>query len=304
MTRKKEVQNKKLSTVRIQHYVPQFYLKQFSQRKRNSYYLKCFDKSELKSFTVNTTKIACESYFFDPPGSNQPVERWLTRLERRFAKSYDRLIEHQELKKLSSSDRVAISNFLSVQWVRTREYREVIRDFITQLKNRLEEKNVIGQLRDDMEIWSQDDFIASLQIEGMKENVRKITPIIRRMKWILLENNTNMPYWTSDHPFTRYNPVEPLHPYMGNLGLLNRGIQILFPLTPKLSLTLCDPIAYGHYPNEMEAEYGNAVFGNELQVDWSTRHLFSATNDFSLAKRRIEKYPEAGSTDRQRIQLK
>ncbi len=291
------------STVRIQHYVPQFYLRQFAQKKRKSYQIKCFDKSDLKSFTANTNKIACESYFFDPPGTNQPIEQWLARLERRFAKSYDRLIEHQKLKRLSASDRVGISNFLSVQWVRTREYREHIRDFVTQLKSRLEEKNVTDQIRDDLEIWSQDDFIISLQIEGMRENVRKIAPIIRRMKWILLVNNTNMPFWTSDHPFTRYNPVDPPHSYMGNLGLLSRGIQILFPLTPKLSLTLCDPLAYGHNPNEMEAEFGNVVFGNELQVDWSTRYLFSVTDDFSLAKRRIEKYPEAGSTDRQRIQL-
>lgn len=289
------------STVRIQHYVPQFYLRRFAKKKRNSYQIKCFDKSELKSFTVNTNKIACESYFFDPPGSNQPVERWLTRLEKRFAKSYDRLIEHQELEKLSSSDRVAISNFLSVQWVRTREHREVLRDFVTQLKGRLEEKNVTDQIRNELEILSQDESLVSFHIEDMRMNVRKIAPIIRRMKWILLVNNTNMPFWTSDHPFTRYNPVDPPHSYMGNLGLLSRGIQILFPLTPKLSLTLCDPLAYGHYPNEMEAEFGNAVFGNELQVDWSNRYLFSATEDFSLAKRRVEKYPEA---DRQRIQLK
>jgi hypothetical protein len=257
----------------------------------------------LKSFTANTNKIACESYFFDPPGSNQPIEKWLARLERRFAKSYDRLIEHQELKRLSTSDRVAISNFLSVQWVRTREHREFLRDFITQLKNRLEEKNVTDQIRDELEIWSQDDFIVSLQIEDMKTNVNQMARIIRRMKWILLVNNTEMPFWTSDHPFTRYNPVDPPHSYMGNLGLLNIGIQLLFPLTPRLSLQLCDPVAYYHFPNRINVKSENAVFHNELQVDWSTRFLFSSNGDFSLAKGWIEKYPEAGSTDRQRIQL-
>jgi hypothetical protein len=283
----RETVERKSSTVRIQHYVPQFYLKQFSQRKRNSYYVKCFDKSKLKTFTVNTNKIACESYFFDPPGSNQPVERWLARIERRFAKSYDRLIELQELKRLSTSDRIAISNFLSVQWVRTREHREFLRDFTTQLKDRLEEKNVTDQMRDEIEKWSQDDFIVSLQVEDMRMNVMKIAPIIRRMKWILIVNNTEMPFWTSDHPFSRYNPVDPPQPYMGNLGLLSRGIQVLFPLTPRLSLTLCDPLAYPHFPKVIEAEFGNAVFGNELQVDWSNRYLFSETDDFSLAKRRI-----------------
>ena len=291
------------STVRIQHYVPQFYLRQFAQKKRKSYYIKCFDKSELKSFPANIRNIAGESYFFDPPGSNQPIEKWLARLERRFAKSYYRLIEHQKLKRLSASDRIAISYFVSVQWVRTREHREFLRDFSTQLKNRLEEKNVSDQLRDELEMMLRDDFIVSFQIEDMKTNVNQMARIIRRMKWILLVNNTELPFWTSDHPFTRYNPVDPPHSYMGNLGLLCRGIQIFFPLTPRLSLQLCDPVAYYHFPNLMEAEFGNAVFQNELQVDGSFRYLFSTTDDFSLAKRRIEEYPELGSTDRQRIQL-
>ena len=286
--------------VRIQHYIPQFYLKQFAQKKGRNYYIKCFDKSKLKSFQVNTQKIACESYFFDPPGTNQPIEKWLAEIETRFAKAYYSLIEHQELKRLSASDCEAISIFLSVQWVRTREQREFLRDFITQITKRLEEKTGTDQIRDKLETWSQKDFIVSLQIEDMRVNVRDVAPIIQIMKWTLLVNNTKMPFWTSDNPFTCYNPVAPPQS-MGNLGLLNIGIQVLFPLTPRLSLQVCDPVAYCHFPDIINVKLENAVFQNELQVDWSTRYLFSSNDDFSLAKRRIKRYPEAGRIDRQRV---
>jgi hypothetical protein len=168
----------------------------------------------------------------------------------------------------------------------------------------LDEKNVSDHLRDEIESWSRDDFIVSLQIEDMKMNVRKIAPIIRRMKWILLVNTTKMPFWTSDHPFTRYNPLDPPQSFMGNLGLLNKGIQIFFPLTPRLSLSLCDPVSYFRYPNMINVELENTIFQNELQVDWSTRFLFSRIDDFSLAKRRIEEYPELGRIDRQRTEVR
>ena len=55
------------------------------------------------------------------------------------------------------------------------------------------------------------------------------------LKWSILENNTTIPFWTSDHPIVRYNPID-FSPY-GNLGTLCRGIQIFFPLTPKLGIS-------------------------------------------------------------------
>ncbi len=287
--------------VRIQHYVPQFYLRQFAQKKGKNYYVKCFDKTELRSFVANINRVACEANFFDPPESNHTTERWLARLETRFAKSYHRLIGHQELKRLSASDRVAISNFVSVQWLRTLEHREFIRDLITQVKHHLEEKNVTGQLRHELEMMSQDGHVVSFQIEDMRTNVSQVVRIIQKMKWILAVNNTKLPFWTSDNPITRYNPVAPSHPFKGNLGLLNVGIQVHFPLTPRLSLLLCDPIAYCHFSDTVNVELENVVFHNELQVDWSTRFLFSSDDDFSLARARIEKHPEAGRIGRQRV---
>ena len=121
---------RKFPAFRIQHYVPQFCLKQFAEKKGKNYIITSFDKTKLRSFVVNINRIACESYFFDSSESNQQIEKLLTRLEKRFSKSYYRLIQYQELESLSASDRVAISNFLSVQWFPTREEREKIRDFI------------------------------------------------------------------------------------------------------------------------------------------------------------------------------
>jgi hypothetical protein len=58
--------------VKLQHYVPQFYLKNFASKNKKTYSINCFDKINEKQFTSNVTNIACESYFYDK-GNVQPL---------------------------------------------------------------------------------------------------------------------------------------------------------------------------------------------------------------------------------------
>lgn len=48
-----------------QHYVPIFYLKNFSIVKNGEYYIYCFEKASSKKFKVNIKEIACENYFYE-----------------------------------------------------------------------------------------------------------------------------------------------------------------------------------------------------------------------------------------------
>ena len=69
--------------VKIQHYVPRLYLRNFSAINKDECYIFCFDKVEEKVFRVNTENIAAESYFYDTDkGKNQIIEKALGRLER------------------------------------------------------------------------------------------------------------------------------------------------------------------------------------------------------------------------------
>ena len=120
------------------------------------------------------------------------------------------------------------------------------------------------------------------------------------MKWILLENQTNIPLWTSDHPINRFNPIDQ-SPF-GNLGLKSRGIQIFFPLSPALGLSFCDPIEYFSYPDKMTCIKDNIIFCNTLQVRSSARHVFSVDNDFYLAKKWLQENPECADLNRRRVQ--
>ena len=47
------------------HYVPKFYLKQFSTMKKKEYHIYTFDKYTMKHFKTNINNVACEDYFYD-----------------------------------------------------------------------------------------------------------------------------------------------------------------------------------------------------------------------------------------------
>lgn len=47
------------------HYVPKFYLKQFSTLKKKEHYIHTLDKYTMKYFKTNINNVACEDYFYD-----------------------------------------------------------------------------------------------------------------------------------------------------------------------------------------------------------------------------------------------
>ena len=137
----------------------------------------------------------------------------------------------------------------------------------------------------------------------MMESIHKFVDIIMEMKWILFINKTNLTLWTSDHPVTRYNSID-FGPY-GNLGLLCKGIEIYFPLSPDISLCVCDPVRYSIMPNEFYfTDDQNATFLNHLQVKFCNRHIFSIDGDFTLAKTMIHEHPMLKNPDRKRVDVK
>jgi len=286
---------------RIQHYVPRFYLKRFTVEEGKRSSLNCFDKLTSKVFSVDIRKIGCEKYFYDPSARpRQSVESALAKLDSRFRTSYDKLVKHGHLQCLASGDRVSLSFFVATQLVRTRETRETIRDVAKQLMQKL---CLTGRMREKFERYqagpNYEELVRSVHL-GVMKDAPILANIINSMKWILIEDKTEMPFWTSDHPVAIYNAVD-LSPY-GNLGLLCKGVEMHLPLSPQLNLCMCDPVMYNLLSEKYETtEIQNIVFQNWLQVKWATRHIFSSSQDFTLAQQILEEDPKLRCIDRKRV---
>lgn len=290
--------------IKIQHYVPRLYLDSFVIKpKKHSVY--CYDeKTKSKAFVTSTKNIACESYFYDTPGEQeQRIEKALSMIESSFDPIYRKMLTSKDLKSLTSIEKQTIAFFVMTQELRTREHRELMKDMWKQAKERLYEEKLTDEFKEQygIDTWGTEDGTKALQL-SMFKNIPDYAEILLQMKWILIINRTPTPFWTSDHPINRFNPID-MRPY-GNLGLRSKGIQIHFPLSPKIVLSFSDPSTYDFFGEILETkDIQNVIFENSLQVTHSTRWVFSNSNDFTLADKMLRENPQLRDTNRKRIRV-
>ena len=166
---------------KFQHYVPQFYLKSFSFSQKIPYPVYCFDKASETNFISRISKICGKSFFHDN-GENysNSVENTLSKLENKFSTSYNKIIRNSDLKSLDKSDKTYIATFFLIQWFRTRETRERLRDYNQQLLNYMCNKGELStRIKKQLDIT--DDYTKDIHINLFKE-IPDLIPYVLNMK--------------------------------------------------------------------------------------------------------------------------
>ena len=289
--------------IKIQHYVPRLYLNSFVIKpKKHSVY--CYDKLKSKVLVTSIKNIACENYFYDASDQQeQTIEKTFSSIESAFDPIYKKILTSGDLNSLTSMDKQTIAFFVTTQELRTREHRELLKDMGRQVKDRLSKEKLTDEFKEryGIDTWGTEAGAKALQL-SMFRNIPRYAEILLQMKWILINNRTPIPFWTSDHPINRFNPID-MRP-SGNLGLLSKGIQIHFPLSPEVVLSFSDPSTYNSFGETHETkDIQNVIFENSLQITHSTRHIFSKTNDFSLAERMLKQDPSLKDIRKKRIAI-
>jgi hypothetical protein len=124
-----------------QHYVPKFYLKNFTVRDSKNIY--CFDKVSEKSFLTNIQDIAHENMFYGLAEIKDAVEHGLANLEQRFfVPAYNELLRLKNYKRLSHTSKGWFCLFLAFQLMRTKDTRLRIKE--------LREKYVMEKAKEEM----------------------------------------------------------------------------------------------------------------------------------------------------------
>lgn len=297
-------------TVKMQHYVPQFYLEYFAvDPERDSPQVHCFSKPDRSQFQTGVGNIAGETYFYELPG-DQPFENALADIEGEFCEAYDQLLDNRSLDGLDENDRSAIAYSIAIQELRTREKREEFSETISKLREHLEGESMTEEMEeqmDELRDLDTDEGVRDFQIDLIKDRGWDLAEHYLDLKWVLFKNETAIPFWTSDHPIVRYNSQD-FGPY-GSLGLKNTGIQVYFPLSPSLTLGFVDPSMFEDVPQEHtlrddeDEDMEHLKFQNSLQVRSSTRHIISNHDDFTLAAEFLDEYPHYAEIDRQRIDM-
>ena len=294
-----------MAKVKMQHYVPQFYLKYFGVKTRsNKYRLYCYDKIDDRIFPASPRNVAGEKFFYDIPNSSEQIfETFYRKIESPYHIIHKKICKFEDLTILNSYERAIVSLFVTSQELRTLEFRKLIESRTVELRKKLRERGLElnPDLKKEIDNALEPEFLKHQQLASISI-IPEFSTYIFQMKWILMKNDLDHAFLTSDNPIVRFNPNE--HNFFGNLGLLSPGIRLHYPLSPRLMLIFCDPIQYAPFPSIINVNIkDNVFFENSLQVIHSTRTIFSNNRDFSLARRILDKNPEYRDLNRKRVNL-
>lgn len=219
-----------------QHYVPQFYLKYFSndEDKRT---INLFNPE--KDLFVENAPIKNQSskdYFYGKEGT---VEEGLSKIENILAPKITKFIYSNSLPEYLSDDHFAILIFLITNDLRNLTHVEHLKGF-SKLTNQ-QMKNFSQKVSDDY----IPDIPHDMAIELSFSNYEVVLKTCLDLKFKVLVNNTNKPFFTCDLPTIKYNQfLEKKVIHSSNTGYGASGLQLFLPLNPKRCILFYDSSIY------------------------------------------------------------
>jgi hypothetical protein len=285
-----------MSTPINQHFVPKFYLKNFSETGKT---INVFDKALEKSFQASVNSIASDKHFYNSEKSKTDLEKFYGSIEASISPIIKSLIERLKeghLTSLPKSERSALAKYIWHQKTRSLESRvrmsHITNDLLSLANNT--PKKELAELFSHKNVAQKDEHLNFL--ESNVANDAKSIDIFVKRTWVVFKNSTSIDYLTSDNPVVSYRHEEINH----------RAYEIAMPLTPKYLVAFVEKGTIpgfdrfdGKVVEIIDEQY--IVFYNYLQVCQSTRQIFSMTPNFNTVISILKEDPSLKELNRQRF---
>ncbi len=299
---------------KIQHFVPQCYLRNFSP---NDIYVFIYDKIEKKSFRNSVDKIAYEDFFYELPEkfiqniSELPFgtkfyekEFFANNVESLFSKLLEKIVNTGRLwsekeysfEIFNNEDKSLFAQLIAIQYLRMPNIREkysdatkktidveqkILKSFLSQqnpdLKDSFDSINVEYDKTYDPILHSEMFANADFFV-GMAEQ-------LMNKHWIFYYT-PDKDFFTSDNPILIKPHIQNQRPFYGGFGM--KGAEIIFPISSSILLSIldekyfenieCKTDSFNKISDKKKREY------NFYQYMFSNRQTYSYNNDFSLIK--------------------
>lgn len=252
-----------------QHYIPQFYLRSFSDNNQKSIGLYRFEDKKFVS-NASIKDIAYRNNFYDNDNS---IENVLTNMEGRW---------NEILKVLLGRDMTANTN----KWV-VENRNEITNDIIcffaiTQVRSAQQGDSIVKIMR-TIEKSTRKEISSETynQYFGCMPEMEKhpgssclnlgleVRPLFAGLNLVSIYNFSKEKFITSDVPVFCINPFFEKRQYSFNFGLASMGIQIFLPISVEVCLCLYDKNIYIN-------KYKNAIFPT------TSRHIIHQINQLTV----------------------
>lgn len=365
-----------MGKVKRQHYVPQFYLRNWHNDKSDEQ-IYVYNKELQKSYSANIEGTASSRYFYDYPEFNedqkkefidkvnkekslsisekeqiisnidkQIIENALSEIETINSSVLNSIITSLENIKnlpieyflrhifIKNEDIVELSYFIALQYLRTEEMRIVHNDvhkwfgniIIDTIHNHIDylekDEKLVEKLggiekfndykkkvksgeisSDSFNIEIDETYNKIMHISSIFDTAEKISKYLMNYKWMILINNTKIPFITTDTPVVKKNNLESMYSH----GFTSKGIEILYPISPKYAISIWEPSYFKEIAPDifnqtiLELKESNVIHNNDLLIQSATSQIYSNINDFTWVEKRIADTPSIVDKKRQRF---
>ena len=216
------------------HFVPRFYLKNFSNNG---------DRASIQLYNHGISRFIAQASIKDQArerffyGKDDVIEDELGKLERAVA-----LLFHDPITKMlppvEQEKFNLLREFIVIQLFRT---KKATNDMMNGLNHALQTIGPVlyANWRPDLKLVHENPALLSLDKAILH------LPLINHLAIKSIVNLTNFPFITSDAPVALYNQwMEKSGSYVGATALAVKGLQIFLPIHPRLMYCLYDPYIY------------------------------------------------------------
>jgi Txe/YoeB family toxin of Txe-Axe toxin-antitoxin module len=220
-----------------QHFVPQFYLRNFSadaeKKKINIFHIA--SGKHIQNITIEDQ--AQKDYFYS---SELDIEKALSSIEGIVANVIKDAFLREDAPKYLSAEYQALLSFCVTQHYRTLYAADEMDEHMDKLAKSIFKHNAeVAPYLDSVQIKLKEPARLSLGIAAF------ILPIAYDLRMKLIINESNLDFVTTDNPCVFVNPFLGIKKtYGGRHGLASKGLIILLPLSPQYAIIVFDDYRY------------------------------------------------------------
>lgn len=220
-----------------QHYVPKFYLRNFSYQ-NNKKQIGVFNIKNNFYYPTSKLKTQGSKNFFY--GCDGKIEEGLSEIEGYLSKTINNILIKKEVPGVNSNGHFDLRLFIALTDLRNPTRVENMKTIIEDVKNNLLLSEPDIDLSRFVPSYSHEDIIKSLLSKSFE-----MADVIADLDFKLLINKTHLPFISSDFPVVKYNQfLENAKWNHSKVGYGIVGLQIFVPLNSELTLIFFDSNIY------------------------------------------------------------
>lgn len=224
-------------TKKKQHFVPKFILRKFSVQK-NEKQIGIYNIPNDKFIECGSLKEQAYKKFFY--GKNGVVENSLSKIENLTAPIIAKVIEAESFSNQLATDIVMIKFFTFIQESRTNKQANFANEALdTWTKDLLSYNEKTKKIFNNITYKFKNSAIFNIEIS------LQALILTLDLGCKLIVNKTNIPFIISDAPVVKYNQfLKKRNKPGGHNGLVSKGLQVFFPISPKMTIVYYDKNVY------------------------------------------------------------